>query len=153
MTIDQFLILGFERPAVKACIWNNQAWQLANGYGNSNGRNILSYSPDEILKLAIRHLDYFSYVGFTETFEKDRDHILKALGIIPPQDKIISNANPGRPTARDLPSTTLKLLNELTQLDKALYEVAWRRKALYEVAWRRKNSFFKKYLKRFLIFK
>jgi hypothetical protein len=142
MTIDQFLILGFKRPAVKACIWNNQAWQLANGYGNSNGRNILSFTPEEILELAIRHLDAFTYIGFTETFEKDRNHILKALGIIPPQEKIISNANPGRPTSRDLSIPTLKLLNELTQLDRALYEAAWRRK----------NSLFEKYLKKFLPF-
>ncbi len=73
-------MLGLERPGVKACIWNNQAWQLANGYGNSNGRNILSFSPEEILELAISHLDDFFYIGFAESFEEDRDHILKALG-------------------------------------------------------------------------
>ena len=33
LTLDQFLMLGLERPDVKACIWNNQTWQLANGYG------------------------------------------------------------------------------------------------------------------------
>jgi len=128
VTLDQFLMLGLENPPVKACIWNNQVWQLANGYGHLNGRNILSFSPEEMLELAIRHLDEFSYIGFAETFEEDRDHVLKALGIVPPLEKIVSHANPGRPTAKDLPPSTLKLLEELTQLDRILYKEAWSQK-------------------------
>jgi hypothetical protein len=124
-TFDEFLSMGLTEPEIKACIWNNQAWQLAHGYGNSNRKNVSSYSPDEIQELAIRHLDEFSYIGFAETFEEDRDHVLKALGIAPPLEKIVSNANPGRPTAKDLPPSTLKLLDELTQLDRILYKEAW----------------------------
>ena len=167
LTLNQFLMLGLERPAIKSFIWNNQTLQLADGYGSSNKRNILSFSPEEILELAIRHLDDFSYIGFAETFEEDRDHILKALGIVPPPNKIVSNANPGRPTARDLPASTIKLLDELTHLDRALYKAAWQRKdslslsdeltnidgELYNVAWQRKDSFFEKYFKRWLPFK
>lgn len=129
LSLNDFLTMGLERPGVKACIWNNQAWQLANGYGHLNGRNILSFSDEEILALAIQHLDDFSYIGFAETFEKDRDHILKALRTVPPKEKIVSNANPNRPTANDLPLSSLKLLNELTHLDSALYNIAWRRKS------------------------
>ena len=81
---------------------------------------ILSFSPEEILELAIGHLDDFFYIGFAESFEEDRDHILKALGIDPPKEKIVSNANPGRPTARDLPASTLELLDELTHLDRII---------------------------------
>jgi len=128
VSLDQFLMLGLEHPVVKACIWNNQVWQLANGYGHSNGQDISSFSPEKMLELAIRHLDEFSYIGFAETFEKDRDHILKALGIAPPLEKIVLNANPGRPTVKDLPPSTLKLLDELTRLDRELYEVAWSQK-------------------------
>ena len=127
LTLDQFLILGLDRPSIKAQIWNNQAWQLASGYGSSNGINIWSYSPEKILELAIQHLDDFSYIGFAETFEKDRDHILKALGIVPPLEKVVSNANPNRPKANDLPESSLNLLNELTYLDRELYKVAWSR--------------------------
>src|SRR5690606_33479319 len=94
---------------------------------NSDGRNILSYSPEEILELSIQHLDEFSYVGFAETFEKDRDNILRALNIVPPKEKVVSNSNPGRPVARDLPESTLELLHELTHLDRALYQKAWAR--------------------------
>ncbi len=128
LSLDQFLRSGLERPSVKACIWNNQTWQLANGYGNLNGRNLLSFSPDNLLKLAIQHLGKFSYIGFSETFETDRDHILSALGIDPPEEKIVSNANPDRPTAKDMPPSSLKLLHELTELDRALYKAAWSRK-------------------------
>jgi len=134
-------MLGLERLSIKTRIWNNLTWQLAHGYGNSKGQDISSFSPEEMLELAIRHLDEFSYIGFAETFEEDRDHILKALGIVPPQEKIVSNANPGRPTVKDLPPSTLKLLDELTHLDRVLYEVAWSRK----------HSFFEKYFKRYLI--
>ena len=128
LTLDEFLMLGIERPVVKSFIWNNQAQQIADGYASSNKRNILSFPPEEILELAIKHLDYFSYIGFAETFETDRDHILKALGIVPPKEKVVSNANPERPKANSLPDSTLKLLNELTHLDRALYQEAWRRK-------------------------
>ena len=134
VTLDQFLMLGLVDPSVKACIWNNQAWQLAHGYGNSSGKNISSFSPDEILELAIQHLDEFSYIGFAETFEEDRDHVLKALGIVPPLEKIVSNANPGRPTAKDLPPSTLKLLDELTQLDQILYKEAWSQKKANKIS-------------------
>lgn len=126
LTLAEFLKLGFERSSIKACIWNNQAWQLANGYGHTNGRNILSYTPEEILKLALEHLKLFSHVGFAETFEEDRDIILKALNITPPNGKVVSNANPGRLTARDLPTATQDLLHELTHLDRALYKAAWK---------------------------
>ena len=166
LTLEQFLMLGLERPEIQSFIWNHQTLQLADGWGSSNTRKLLCFSPEEILDLAIRHLDDFSYIGFAETFEEDRDHILKALGIAPPKNKIVSNANSGRPTARDLPATTLNLLDELTHMDKALYKAAWQRKEsfnlcdepthmegkLYEVAWQRK-VFFEKYFKRWLRFK
>jgi len=127
ITLEQFLMLGLEHPLVKACIWNNQTWQLAYGYGHPNGRDISSFSAEEILELAIQHLDEFSYIGFAETFEEDRNHILKAIGITPPLENIVINANPGRPTVKDLPPSTLRILDELTHLDRALYEVAWNR--------------------------
>ena len=132
--------MGLKAPGVKACIWNNQAWQLALGYGNSDRRNILCFEPEEILDLAIRHLEYFSYIGFAETFEGDRDKILAVLGIPSPKEKIVSNANPGRPTSKDLPRSTLNLLEELTHLDRALYKEAWSRR----------DSFLKRYLKKIL---
>jgi hypothetical protein len=124
VALDRFLAMGLDVPEVRACIWNTQAWQLAHGYGNSDGRNIMRFTPEEILDLAIRHLDDFSYVGFAENFENDRDRILKGLGIALPKGKVVSNANPGRPTAQDLPSSTRRLLERLTELDRILYNTA-----------------------------
>jgi len=120
--------MGLSNPEIKACIWNNQAWQLAHGYCNSNGKNVSSFSPDEIQELAIRHLNEFSFIGFAETFEKDQDHILNALDIVSPKRNVILNVNLGRPTAKDLPPSTLKLLEELTQLGRILYKEAWSQK-------------------------
>lgn len=136
-SLDEFLLLGLKRPSIKACIWNNQTLQLANGYGSSIP-NILDFTSEDLLSLAISHLKEFSYIGFAETFEEDRDYILKKLNIMPPEMKIVSNANPGRPTAKELPPSTLEILEELTQLDRALYKEAWRRK----------NSFFRKCIRK-----
>ena len=132
-TFDEFLYMGLTESEIKACIWNNQAWQLAHGYGNSNGKNTSYFSSDEIQELAIRHLDEFSYIGFAETFEEDHNYILNALDIILPKRNVIINANPGRPTAKDLSPSTLKLLDELTYLDWAVYKEAWsQKKARYD---------------------
>jgi hypothetical protein len=85
----------------------------------------LSLTDNELLKLAIQHFDNFSYIGFTETFEKDRDKILKDLGITLHEDKIIVNANPGRPLFNDLPRSSKNLLMELTELlERILYKKA-----------------------------
>lgn len=124
VSLDAFLEMGFEVPSVKACIWNAQAWQLAHGYSNTDGRYILQFTPDQILELATNHLNDFSYIGFAERFEHDRNNILCDLGIDLPKRKIVSNANPGRPGVRDLPSSTAKLLDELTELDRTLYKEA-----------------------------
>jgi len=128
VSLDEFLQMGLKAPFVKEYIWNNQAWQLAHGWGNSDQRFVSCFEPEEILSLAIRHLEDFSYIGFTETFEEDRDNLLAALRIAHPKEKIFSNANLGRPTSKDLPRSTLNLLEELTHLDRALYEEAWSRR-------------------------
>lgn len=152
VALDKFLAMGLEVPEVKACIWNTQAWQLAHGYGNSDGRNITRFAPEEILDLAIRHLNNFSYVGFAETFESDRDQVLKALGIAPPKGKVVSNANPGRPTAQDLPSSTRRLLERLTELDRILYNTAKSQQAtrLRHGPTMRGKSFFRYYAGKWL---
>lgn len=111
---------------------------MAYRWGNSEQRTVSCFEPEEILDLAIRHLEDFSYIGFTETFEDDRDVTLASLGIIPPKEKVVSNAQPGRPTSKDLSWATLKLLEELTHLDRALYEEAWSRR----------DSFLKRYIKK-----
>ena len=139
VSLDEFLQMGFKDSLVKDCIWNRQALQLAHGWGNSEQRNVSSFEPDEILDLAMRHLEDFSHIGFTETFEEDRDNILAALGIVPPTEKIVSNANPGRLALKDLPRSTLQLLEELTHLDRALYKEAGSRRDCFLKGYIKKN--------------
>ncbi|NCC60280.1 MAG: hypothetical protein EOM12_04930 [Verrucomicrobiae bacterium] len=125
LSLNEFLMMGLNDSGVKACIWNNQAWQLANGYGHLNERKISSYTEDEIINASIDHLEKFSYIGFVETFEEDQNRILTDLGVRRPSKKMVLNSNPGRPRASDLPPSTIELLNELTRLDQILYHSAW----------------------------
>ena len=109
LSLDEFLKKGLEHSEVNAHIWNNQVWQLACGFGNPENRGLSSFGPEELLDRAIKHLDRFSYVGFTETFEEDRDNILKDLDICPPKEKFASNANRDRPTSKDLPAIDVEV--------------------------------------------
>jgi hypothetical protein len=128
LSLDEFLKMGLEQPEIGVFIWNNQVWQLACGFGNLENRDLSSFESTELLDLAIKHLENFSYIGLTETFEQDRDKILGDLGIEPPKEKIVSNATPTRPRQNDLPQSTLKLLKQLTYLDQILYQsVAFQR--------------------------
>lgn len=129
VTLDEFLQMGLVDPEVKTFIWNNQVWQLACGFGDLDIRPLSAFEEIELLELASKHIDELSYVGLAETFEEDRDAILRDLGIVPPEARIVSNANLGRPTYNDLPQSTKDLLFELTELDRVLYNKAWLRKA------------------------
>ncbi len=122
LSLNEFLKMGLEQREIQFFIWNNQVWQLACGFGNLENRDLSSFGTTELLDLAIKHLEDFSYIGLTETFEQDRDKILADLGIVLPKEKIVSNVNPLRPTRGDLPRSTLKLLDQLTLLDQILYQ-------------------------------
>ena len=121
VSLTDFLHLGFSNPEVRAFIWNNQTAQLSRGVGDSNQ----SLSPKELLSLATDHLDAFSHIGFAETFEKDRDYVLQALGIPIPTSRVMATVKPLRPVLNELPKVARDLLYELTDLDRQLYEIAW----------------------------
>ena len=123
--LEQFLALGFTDYSIGHGIVNNQAWQLACDYGL---RNIRKYTNSEIQELAINHLDNFSYIGFTETFDEDRDNLMKALGLPIPECDTKTNANYGRPNRKDITSNALEILHEITRADQVLYDEAWSRR-------------------------
>jgi hypothetical protein len=127
LSLDEFLELGFTDPDIKARIWNHQVCQIATGWGSSSG---VVLKDEELLALAIQHLDDFSYIGFTETYGKDQDKILKDIGITIPVGKHKSNANPGRPLFDGLPQSSKNLLLGLTELDRILYEKVWSKRNL-----------------------
>jgi Sulfotransferase family len=125
LTLDEFLELGLTNPESRSHLWNHQVSQLATGWGSAS--NVV-LTDEELLELAIQHLDEFSYVGFTETFEEDKATILKDIGITIPVGNHKFNTNLGRPLFDGLPTSSKKLLLELTELDRVLYETAWSRK-------------------------
>lgn len=126
--LNEFLEKGLKIPEISAFILNNQVWQLACGFGNRENHGFESFRPENLLELAIKHLKKFSHVGFTETFEEDRDKILLDLQVPIPPKQIAENTNPYRPTKEDLAESTLALLDQLTQLDQILYQKAWARR-------------------------
>jgi len=128
VTLNEFLQMGLVDPEVKNFIWNNQVWQLACGFGVVDTQPLSAFEEIELVELAWEHIAEFSYVGFAETFETDRDAILRDLGIVPPETRIVSNATLGRPTYNDLPQSTKDLLFELTELDRVLYKKVWLQK-------------------------
>ena len=125
LSLIEFLNLGLKDPEVKSFIWNNQTWQLANGLGESDWRQKICLPPNKLLSIATDHLQAFSYIGFVETFEQDRDFVLKSLNMPIPEKRVVANVNTMRPVFEGLPKAAKDLLFELTNLDRQLYNIAW----------------------------
>ena len=125
LELEQFLKAGFVDPLVKSRIWNNQTWQLSQGYGNLDGCGLSKYNSNELIDMAISHLSNFSHIGFTETFEDDLNIILPNLCIQTRRETVHTNVTKDRLYSNHLPSTTLEILEELTVLDRSLYQYAW----------------------------
>lgn len=125
LDLPAFLKAGFTHPMVKGHLWNNQVWQLACGWANPGKKKVGDFRPRELLSLAKAHLDEFDHVGFTETFEQDRDIILRALGLPTPWKKVRVNVSP-KPRI-EISSEVEALLDGLTELDRRLYAYAWQK--------------------------
>ncbi len=118
--LEEFVGRGCEGdPAICESIWNHQARLLSIGWEKP------PYDRDAILGQAIDNLRRFSYVGFTETLETDYRNIGAALGWATNKPAPRELSNPGRPTRKDISSTTLQQIARLTELDSRLY--AWAR--------------------------
>lgn len=125
LNLEEFLKHSLKNNLLRTAVCNNQAWQLAHGYGHGTDRDYFSFEEQEIQELAISHLKNFSFVGFTETFEADRNNILKKLGISLPRENVIINAGGNNPAVKDLPDSTVALLRKVTGIDQMLYDHAW----------------------------
>lgn len=136
MDLPTFLRAGFTDPWVRSYIWNHQAWQVAHGWDPSaskkNRKNLKDFSEADLLRLAKKHIRKFSYVGFTETFVSDARIVFKALRLPEPEEMPVSNITPERPSITDQPSETKALLDSLTEVDRELYDYAWK-----QTRWRR----------------
>ncbi len=121
-SLENFLELGLEQYNVRGYIWNAQAWQLAHGYCNCDGKGLPQFSETEIQDLAYKHINSFSFVGTVENFLRGRDKVFKALGIPLPIVNRKLNATAKRPAVKELPKSTQYLLHKLTELEQPLYE-------------------------------
>ena len=133
LDLENFLQAGFEDPLIKKNIWNSQVWQLAHGYAHLDDRTISDFQPQELLDLAIYHLDAFSHVGFTETFVHDSNIILQALGLPVDKEEIGANVTHNRPKAESLSDDVINTLNDLTTLDQQLYDTFLSNKSTVKV--------------------
>ena len=66
----------------------------------------------------------FHYIGFAESIAVDSKAILANLHVPVPESLVPANLTPERPKRNDLPAATIRLAEELTRLDAALYEHA-----------------------------
>ena len=124
LDLEDFLALGLTEPYIQSRIWNNQVWQLAHGYDSPHSIN--DFSEETLLDRSIKNLKRFSHIGFVETFEQDMEIIMPCLGIQYSKKNPLPKANTtkNRLQISELPSSTLSILNELTSLDRKLYEYA-----------------------------
>lgn len=125
--LDSFLRLVHEHQVVRNSIWNGQTWRLSGGPGMPNV-SADDLPPEQMLARSIENLDSFSFVGFTETFDDDVDVIMRGLRMPNALRPGRENVTHGRPLARDHSRQTIKLIEEMTELDQALYDAAWRRR-------------------------
>lgn len=122
LDLGGFLEAGFQHHLVRERIWNSQVWRLACGYPNPRRQQLADFSGDELLEMAIDHLDSFTHVGLTETFDVDRAIIFAHLGLPLPTEPLVVNKTERRPGVADISTGELDLLRELTQLDRVLYD-------------------------------
>ena len=120
-TLSEFLRRGLEDPYMRARLWNNQTWQLAHGYGATDGKSLASFSPEELIRLALEHLREFSFIGLTENYDADASKVAKLLGWSVEVNEFRENVNSGRKSAKDLSDEEAALIKEFTALDEVLY--------------------------------
>lgn len=145
-TFDEFLSLALLREVgvsemLHHTLWNHQAWQLAFGWSPSNERldNKKLHRPDgknglyefgyaEIHDLAAAHLCEFNHIGFQEDFANDCRTVFSALGIRNPENTPYSNATVSRPKLADMPQSTVEKMKKLTEIDRDIYNIAWKQR-------------------------
>jgi hypothetical protein len=124
LDLADYLRAGFDREDIKTYLWNQQAWQLACGWNDPQQRQISNFTDEQILERAKAHLTEFHYIGFAESFAADSKAILANLNVPARESLVPANVTPRRPHRNDLPAATIRLAEDLTCLDAALYEHA-----------------------------
>lgn len=121
-----FLIQARERGVIRHHVWNAQVWNLAGGPGPIVPKPGRSMEPEALLQRAIENMRSLSFVGFTETFDEDGVEVARALGLSSERKPGRDNVTPDRALVSDLPESIISAINDVTDLDRRLYELAWR---------------------------
>jgi len=121
MDLAAYLRAGFDREDVNTYLWNQQAWQLACGWNDPQQRQMPDFTEEQILERAKAHVMQLNYIGFVESIAVDSKVILAKLHVPLPESLVPANLTPERPHRGDLPAATIRLAEELTRLDAALY--------------------------------
>jgi len=119
-SLSRYLEMAIESKQLDS--WNNQTRLLAHSRESAS-----KFSETELLSLAKLHLDDFSYIGFTESFEQDSGVVARAMGMGPKQAGH-SNVTPKRVSVDELTSNTRRLLEKVNELDIELYQYAKQRR-------------------------
>lgn len=88
---------------------------------------------DELLAVAAERLEQMAFVGLAERLEEGLQMVSWLLGGRPQPQVQNLNINPRRTRVADLPTDTLELLEEVTELDRKLYA---RAQQLFEARYR-----------------
>ena len=110
-------------PHVRQNVENRMVWQLGH---RANIEDRAAKSPSEVLDRAFANLRRFSFVGYYENFAADLRRLLDSLHL-PPVDAVpVVNPTVARPRTLKLSERLRNILDELTVLDRQLYERATR---------------------------
>jgi len=126
-------LYGFLKAAdsddlVRSYIWNSQVWCLASGPGYVEYASD-DLRPEAMFDRALVNAEKLSFVGFTETFDDDARIIMRALNMSVLDTIRKHNVTKDKIAVTMLPDKTMRLLEELTQWDKKLYDAIWQKRS------------------------
>ena len=110
-------------------VWNNQVWQLSRGFGwnliDGSIGDIVQHDPQTLLADAKRNLEAFDHVGLVETFDADIQKIFSDIGH-PGVEIHRSNVTAASAQKLTASGSLARLMDDMTELDRALYDHAMR---------------------------
>lgn len=127
LPLEEFLQALSRDRVLRWFVYNTQVWYLAYGPGDESTR-VNYIRPFDLLERALENVEKFSFVGLTESVDDDSKVIFRALNM--PPDSVVDRSNVTDRTGgqRDIPASTYEFIEELTQLDHALYDAVLARR-------------------------
>ena len=121
-SFDDLLDECFNDHRIRHILWNNQAWSLAYGDFAVKPKLLSDFSENELFCMAKNNAERFSYIGFVETFQQDKNNIMHDIGATKIYVHTVRNSTHKRPQIEDIPKHTQRRIAKLTELDDELYK-------------------------------